>query len=248
MGAGGRQNYAQAAMQTLFGEQLRQLQNQAAQPAEVNQELVEQYTPESTPVGETTEDVTRRFVEGTGAVPQSRDISTGLASLEQKIADERDKLSGLTVTETSERMVPQYEMMRPNVYTGPGPAPSYQGQIVSELPEGAALQQGQYGQSFYQAPYTGPGPAIGAPNTNPMYRRVGSKKVIDTNVRDAIAGDDIYDKQMNLVNQLQRQYDVRSKYANPSSTGIQGLIAEPIVNQPQTGYNNINEIMKRYIG
>ena len=27
-------------MQTLFGEQLRQLQNQAAQPAEVNQELV----------------------------------------------------------------------------------------------------------------------------------------------------------------------------------------------------------------
>ena len=246
MGAGG--NYAQAAMQTLFGEQLRQLQNQAAQPAEVNQELVEQYTPESTPVGETTEDVTRRFVEGTGAVPQSRDISTGLASLEQKIADERDKLSGLTVTETSERMVPQYEMMRPNVYTGPGPAPSYQGQIVSELPEGAALQQGQYGQSFYQAPYTGPGPAIGAPNTNPMYRRVGSKKVIDTNVRDAIAGDDIYDKQMNLVNQLQRQYDVRSKYANPSSTGIQGLIAEPIVNQPQTGYNNINEIMKRYIG
>ena len=39
MGAGGRQNYAQAAMQTLFGEQLRQLQNQAAQPTEVNQEL-----------------------------------------------------------------------------------------------------------------------------------------------------------------------------------------------------------------
>ena len=34
MGAGGRQNYAQAAMQTLFGEQLRQLENQAAQPAE----------------------------------------------------------------------------------------------------------------------------------------------------------------------------------------------------------------------
>ena len=59
--------------------------------------------------------------------------------------------------------------------------------------------------------------------------------------------DDIYDKQMNLVNQLQRQYDVRSKYANPSSTGIQGLIAEPIVSQPQTGYNNINEIMRRYI-
>ena len=49
--------------------------------------------------------------------------------------------------------------------------------------------------------------------------------------------------------QLQRQYDVRSKYASPiSATGIQGLIAEPIANQPQTGYNNMNEIMKRYIG
>ena len=247
MGAGGRQNYAQAAMQTLFGEQLRQLENQAAQPTEVNEELVEQYTPQSTSVGDTVQDVLKRYTEGTGAVPQSKDISTGLANLQKKIDDERDKLSGLTVTETSTRMVPQYEMMRPNVYTGPGPAPSYQGQIVSKLPEGAALQQGQYGQSFYQAPYTGPGPAIGAPNTNPMYRRVGSKKVTDTNVRDAIAGDSVYDKQMNLVNQLQRQYDVRSKYSNPSSTGIQGLIADPVASQPQTGYN-INNILKRYVG
>jgi hypothetical protein len=72
MGAGGRQNYAQAAMQTLFGEQLRQLENQAAQPKEVNQELVEQYTPESTPVGETPEDILKRFTEGTGAVPTSQ--------------------------------------------------------------------------------------------------------------------------------------------------------------------------------
>jgi len=104
-----------------------------------------------------------------------------------------------------------------------------------------------YGQQFYQSPiqsYSG----MGQVNTNPQYRQVGNEKYTVTNVRDAIAGDDIYDKQMNLVNQLQRQYDVRSKYATPSSTGIQGLIAEPIVNQPQTGYNNINEIMKRYIG
>ena len=242
MGAGGRQNYAQAAMQTLFGEQLRQLQNQAAQPAEVNQELVEQYTPESTPVGETTEDVTRRFVEGTGAVPQSRDISTGLASLEQKIADERDKLSGLTVTETSERMVPQYEMS----YNQPMYGPAKPSKIVSGLPKGATLTQGPYGTQYYQVPSSDP--FLRPQDAGPQYRRVGSKKVIDTNVRDAIAGDDIYDKQMNLVNQLQRQYDVRSKYSDPSSTGIQGLIAEPIVNQPQTGYNNINEIMKRYIG
>ena len=52
---------------------------------------------------------------------------------------------------------------------------------------------------------------------------------------------------MNLINQLQRQFDVRDKYKSPNATGIQGLIAEPVVTQPQTGYN-INNILKRYIG
>ena len=241
MGAGG--NYAQAAMQTLFGEQLRELQNQAAQPAEVNQELVEQYTPESTPIGETTGDITRRFTEGTGAVPQSRDFQSGLASLEQKIADERDKLSGLTVTETEEKTRPKYEVTYPRgPYQQPKP-PTY----TSELPEDTRLTSGMYGQQYYQTPIYNYA-SMGQQNMNPQYRRLGDEKYTVTNTRDAIAGDDIYDKQMNLVNQLQRQYDVRSKYANPSSTGIQGLIAEPIVSQPQTGYNNINEIMKRYIG
>ena len=79
MGAGGRQNYAQAAMQTLFGERLKQMGNQPAQSTEANQELVEQYTPQSTPVGETVEDVTRRFTEGTGAVPTSQ--SAGLQGI-----------------------------------------------------------------------------------------------------------------------------------------------------------------------
>ena len=247
MGAGGRQNYAQAAMQTLFGEQLRQLENQAAQPAEVNEELVEQYTPQSTPVGETTEDVTRRFTEGTGAVPTSQ--SAGLQGILDKIAAEKEALGGLTVTETSERMVPQYEMttLSPTSGLAGSPPPKYE--IVSGLPQNATLQQGAYGQQFYQAPTQNQSATnFGQQNFNPTYRQVGSKRVVDTNVRDAVAGDDIYDKQMNLVNQLQRQYDVRSKYSSPSSTGIQGLIAEPIVNQPQTGYNNINEIMKRYIG
>lgn len=247
MGAGGRQNYAQAAMQTLFGEQLRQLENQAAQPAEVNEELVEQYTPQSTPVGETTEDVTRRFTEGTGAVPTSQ--SAGLQGILDKIAAEKEALGGLTVTETSERMVPQYEMttLSPTSGLAGSPPPKYE--IVSGLPQNATLKQGAYGQQFYQTPMENPSATnFGQQNFNPTYRQVGSKRVVDTNVRDAVAGDDIYDKQMNLVNQLQRQYDVRSKYSSPSSTGIQGLIAEPIVNQPQTGYNNINEIMRRYIG
>lgn len=246
MGAGG--NYAQAAFQTLAGEKLKQMSNQPAQPAEVNQELVEQYTPQSTPVGETVEDVTRRFTEGTGAVPTTQ--STGLQGLLDKIAAEKEALGGLTVTETSTRMVPQYEMSYGNPYAGmagaPSPKPS---KIVSELPQGAVLNQGGlYGQTHYQVPYSGPGPAIGSANTNPRYRQVGSKKVTDTNVREAVAGDSVYDKQQKLIDALQGQYDTRSKYASPSATGIQGLIAEPIVNQPQTGYNNINEIMRRYIG
>ena len=242
MGAGGRQNYAQAAMQTLFGEQLKQLQNQAAQPIEANQELVEQYTPESTPVGDTVQDVLKRYTEGTGAVPQSRDISTGLASLEQKIADERDKLSGLTITETEQKTRPKYEVTYP---TGPYQTPK-PATYTSKLPEGAIKTSGGFGPEYYETPiqsYTG----MGQRNMSPQYRRVGDEKYTVTNTRDAIAGDDIYDKQMNLVNQLQRQYDVRSKYSNPSSTGIQGLIADPVVSQPQTGYN-INNILKRYVG
>ena len=246
MGAGGRQNYAQAAMQTLFGEQLRQLQNQAAQPTEVNQELVEQYTPQSTSVGNTVQDVLKKYTEGTGAVPQSKDISAGLASLEQKIADERDKLSGLTITETEERTRPKYEVTQYNPGAGLAGYTSKPPTYTSSLPEGAIKTQGQYGRQFYQTPiqgYTG----MGQVNTNPQYRQVGNEKYTVTNVRDAVAGDDIYDKQLNLVNQLQRQYDVRSKYSNPSSTGIQGLIADPVASQPQTGYN-INNILKRYVG
>ena len=236
MGAGGRQNYAQAAMQTLFGEQLRQLENQAAQPAEANQELVEQYTPQSTPVGETTEDITRRFTEGTGAVPTSQ--SAGLQGILDKIAAEKEALKDLTVTETSTRMVPQYEMTTVSPMAGLPGAPPPTFKYVTELPKGATLRQGAYGSQYYQTPK----------DTRTTYRQVGSKRITDTNVRPAIAGDDIYDKQMNLINQLQRQYDTRSKFSSPDATGIQGLIADPIVSQPQTGYNNINEIMRRYIG
>ena len=245
MGAGGRQNYAQAAMQTLFGEQLRQLQNQAAQPAEVSQELVEQYTPESTPVSETTEDITKRFTEGTGAVPQSKDIATGLASLQEKIDAERGKLPDLTVSTTSTRMVPQYEVQYYSPMQGfagapPPKAPTY----TTTLPKGAVQGVAGYGQKFYYVPGQNP---MQSQMTSPRYRRIGDKRITETKVRPAVEGDDVYDKQMNLVNQLQRQYDVRSKYANPSSTGIQGLIADPIVSQPQTGYN-INNILKRYVG
>lgn len=240
MGAGGRQNYAQAAMQTLFGEQLRQLENQAAQPAEVNQELVEQYTPQSTSVGNTVQDVLKRYTEGTGAVPTTQ--SAGLQGILDKIAAEKEALKDLTVTETSTRMVPQYEMTFNQPMYGPAKPP----QMVTELPKGAVKTQGAYGPQYYQVPSSDP--FLRPQDAGPQYRQVGSKKITDTNVRPAVAGDSVFDKQQKLIDALQGQYDTRSKYTSPSASGIQGLIAEPIANQPQTGYNNMNEIMKRYIG
>lgn len=240
MGAGGRQNYAQAAIQTLFGEQLRQLENQAAQPAEVNQELVEQYTPQRTSTKDTVQDVLKRYTEGTGTVPTTQ--SSGLQGILDKIAAEKEALKNLTVTETSTRMVPQYEMTFNKPMYGDAKPP----QMVTELPKGATLTQGPYGTQYYQVPSSNP--FLRPQDAGPQYRRVGSKQITDTNVRPAVAGDSVFDKQKKLIDALQGQYDIRSKYASPQATGIQGLIAEPIVNQPQTGYNNMNEIMKRYIG
>ena len=234
MGAGGRQNYAQAAMQTLFGERLKQMGNQAAQPAEANQELVEQYTPQSTPTGDTPQDILKRYTEGTGAVPTSQ--STGLQGILDKIAAEKEALGGLTVTETSERMVPQYEMTTLPPGHGLAGAGRPTHKMVTDLPKGATLRQGAYGQQFYQAPMqTQSATSFNQQNTNPTYRQVGSKRVVDTNVRDAIAGDPVYDKQQKLIDALQGQYNIRSKYTSPSSTGIQSLIAEPILKHPQTG-------------
>jgi len=265
MGAGGS-NYAQNALATLFTEQFRNqgaigpndnprnlqeltdamANNKARQEGLTpNQELVEQYTPKSTPVGETTEDITRRFTEGTGAVPTPQ--SAGLQGILDKIAAEKEALKDLTVTETSTRMVPQYEMTTVSPMAGLAGAPPPTFKMVTELPKGATLRQGAYGSQYYQAPMQGY-QGIGSANTNPTYRQVGSKRITETNIRPAIAGDSVYDKQQKLIDALQGQYDTRSKYASPNATGIQGLIADPIVSQPQTGYNNINEIMRRYIG
>ena len=234
MGAGG--NYAQAAFQALAGEKIKQMSNQPAQPAEVNQELVEQYTPQSTPVGETVEDVTRRFTEGTGQVPTSQ--STGLQGILDKIAAEQKLLDELEFTKTTTRKVPVY------TYTeggsrGPfdfGPAPV--AKTTTELPKGTVNRPASSWQD--------PG-GLYSPS-GVRYTQSGTKTVTDTFTRPAVAGDPEYDKKQRIIDALQGQYDTRSKYASPSATGIQGLIAEPIVNQPQTGYNNINEIMKRYIG
>ena len=220
MGAGGSRNYAQSALDTLALERLKA----------------------QTPIQQTeTDDVLKRYTEGTGAVPQSKDITTGLAALQERIDAERAKLPDLTVTTTEQRTRPKYSMtIAPRPYQQAPPA-----QTVYELPKGATEQTGAYGDRFFTVP-------SGDPRNNPQnygaqYRREGSENYTVTNTRAAEAGDDIYDKQMNLINQLQRQFDVRDKYKSPSATGIQGLIAEPVVTQPQTGYN-INNILKRYIG
>jgi len=235
MGAGG--NYAQAAFQTLAGEKLKQMSNQAAQPAEVNQELVEQYTPQSTPVGETVEDVTRRFTEGTGAVPTSQ--STGLQGILDNIAAEQKLLDELEFTKTTTRKVPVYSYYEGQSGT-PGLAGSRPGvaKTTTELPSGTVNRPASSWQD--------PG-GLYSPS-GVRYTQTGTKNVTETFTRPAVAGDPEYDKKQKMIDALQGQYDTRSKYASPSATGIQGLIAEPIVNQPQTGYNNINEIMRRYIG
>jgi len=240
MGAGGRQNYAQAAMQTLFGEQLRQLENQAAQPAEVNQELVEQYTPQPSSVGNTVQDVLKKYTEGTEAVPTSQ--STGLQGILDKIAAEKEALGGLQFSETKTRKVPVYSYYEGQSGT-PGLAGSRPGvaRTTTELPEGAIYRPAsQSGFISIPAGYIGSG--------GTSYTQQGTRNVTETFTRPAVAGDPEYDKKQKMIDALQGQYDTRSKYASPSATGIQGLIAEPIANQPQTGYNNINEIMRRYIG
>ena len=259
MGAGG--NYAQNAFTTLFTEQFRNqgaigpndnprnLQELADDMAyhkarqeglTPNQELVEQYTPESTPVGETTEDITRRFTEGTGAVPTTQ--SAGLQGLLDRIAEEQKALDELKFTETKTRQVPVY-----GYYEGrtgpPGLAGSSPGvyRTTTQIPKGSTYSPArQSGFMTTSAGYTSP--------SGQRYSRTGSKNVTETFTRPAVAGDPEYDKKQRLIDVLQGQYDTRSKYSSPDATGIQGLIAEPIVSQPQTGYNNINEIMRRYIG
>jgi len=236
MGAGGRQNYAQAALQTLFNEQLK---NQAAQPKEVNQELVEQYTPQSTSVGDTVQDVLKRYTEGTGAVPTTQ--SAGLQGLLDRIATEQKALDELEFSETKTRQVPVYTYYKgrtgPPGFAGSSPGVAT---MTTQIPKGATYRPAsQSGFISTPAGYIGPG--------GTSYTQSGTRNITETFTRPAVAGDPEYDKKQKLIDALQKQYDTRSKFSSPDATGIQGLIADPIVSQPQTGYN-INNILKRYVG
>ena len=194
------------------------------------------------PSTETSSDILKKYTEGTGTDYSS--TGTSQEEILKKIEEQQEALKDLTVTETSTRMVPQYEMTTPSPTYGlaGGTAPTTK--IVSGLPKGAQLIQGAYGSQYYQAPMQSQG--LYQANTNPTYRQVGSKKVTTTKERPAVAGDSVYDAAQRAIDSLQKTYDLRNKYAN--STGTQGFIGDPLANPGQTGYNNINEIMKRYIG
>ena len=312
MGAGGG-NYAQAAMQTLFSEQLRQLQNQAAQPAQVNQELVDEYSKglsSLTPSVETSEAMpeSKRLLKIREAIKEKEDeladkkegstayrilektidglkrtaeleekyarpqtqfsysapdilaayttgdfskirkgATSGLEGIQKSLDEKQKALDELMTTTTSTRMVPQYEMttMPPGYGIAGSGQPTYK--MVTKLPKGATLRESQYGGRYYQAPMQNQSATnFAAQNPNPTYRQVGSKRITETNVRPAIAGDKEYDKQKRIIDALQTEYDRRNKYAT-TPTNTQNLVGQPVVNQPQTMYN-INDILKRYIG
>ena len=172
----------------------------------------------------------------------TNDKTTGYyRDLTPEIEKAQKDLDALKVTESKTRMVPLYEMS----YARPTYGPAKPSKMTTELPKGAKLTKGQYGQQFYQVPiqqYT----TMGQQNTNPTYRQVGSKKVTTTNERPAKAGDKEYDKQKRIIDALQAEYDRRNKYAT-TPTNTQNLVGQPVANQPQTMYN-INDILKRYIG
>ena len=144
--------------------------------------------------------------------------------LSKEIAQAEKDLAGLTVTETSTRMVPQYEMRTVSPFTGyPGASPTTF-KMVTELPKEARLRESQYGGRYYQAPMQNQSATnYAAQNTNPIYRRVGSKQITDTITRAAKAGDKEYDKQSAALRRLQRRHDNRFLYQSyQPSKGLTG--------------------------
>ena len=139
--------------------------------------------------------------------------TTGYYRNLQKEIDEKQKyLDELKFTETRTRTVPQYEMttLPPGYGIAGGGQPTYK--MVTELPKDARLTQGAYGAQFYQAPMKGAN--FYSANTNPTYRRVGSKKITEKFERQAKAGDPEYDKAFGELSRLQTRHKYRNLYAN----------------------------------
>lgn len=141
----------------------------------------------------------------------TNDKTTGYyRDLTPEIEKAQKDLDALKVTESKTRMVPLYEMS----YARPTYGPAKPSKMTTELPKGAKLTKGQYGQQFYQVPMESPF----QPNSNPTYRQVGqNKKVTDTFERQARAGDPEYDKQAAALKRLQTRHNYRGMYGSNTS-------------------------------
>ena len=139
-------------------------------------------------------------------------------NLSKEIADQQKKIDELTFTGTRTRTVPQYEM----TITPPGSGliggnPPVT-KMVTELPKDARLVQGNYGAQFYQAPMKGAN--LYQANTNPTYRKVGSKKITEKFTRQAKAGDPEYDKAFAELGRLEQRHKYRNLYSNANKPNL----------------------------
>ena len=147
--------------------------------------------------------------------------TTGYYRNLQKEIDEKQKfLDDLKFTETRTRTVPQYEMTTLPPGYGLVGGRSAETKMVTELPKDARLTQGSYGRQFYQAPMKGAN--FYQANTNPTYRRVGSKKITEKFERQAKAGDPEYDKAFAELGRLQTRHKYRNLYSTPSKSQMTG--------------------------
>jgi len=208
----------------------------------VKESLANSYgdSPVSQEVQPSTNDMLKKYTEGTGTSYSSSGVSQ--EELLKKIEEQKKSLGDLEFTETKTRKVPVY-----SYYEGasgpPGLAGSTPGvaRTTTQLPKGATYTGG--GSS---GPYRIAGPGY-RDSKGTLYQQQGTKNITETFTRPAKEGDKEYDAAQRAIDTLQKTYDLRNKYAT-GSTGTQGFIGDPLANPGQTGYNNINEIMKRYIG
>jgi len=171
--------------------------------------------------------------------------TTGYYRNLQKEIDEKQKfLDELQFTGTRTKTVPQYEKTTLSPLHGLAGAPPPKHEMVTELPEGATLVQGAFGSQYYQAPmqFT----QMGQTNTNPRFRRVGSKQVTEKFTRQAKAGDPEYDKAFGELGRLQTRHKYRNLYANePARSTGTSIYAKLGMNQnspqaasPVTSFTN----------
>ena len=139
-------------------------------------------------------------------------------NLSKEIADQQKKIDELKFTETRTRTVPQYEMTTPSPTAGLAGGTAPVTKMVTELPKDARLTQGNYGAQFYQAPMKGAN--FYQANTNPTYRRVGSKKITEKFERQAKAGDPEYDKAFAELGRLEKRHKYRNLYSNANKPNL----------------------------